>query len=56
MTKIDVNPDALASKTFVITVIGALLYVTVVFSFVIGGNREIGEALKLEAAQAAQGK
>jgi hypothetical protein len=33
------TPDALARKTFLITVVGALLYITVVFTFVIGGNR-----------------
>jgi len=33
------NPDSLAKKTFLITVVGALLYIAVVFIFVIGGNR-----------------
>lgn len=33
------SPDDLAKKTFMITVVGALLYITVVFTFVIGGNK-----------------
>ena len=33
------NPDTLAAKTFMITMIGALIYIAVVFTFVIGGNR-----------------
>ena len=33
------SPDKLAQKTFLITVVGALLYITVVFVFVIGGNK-----------------
>lgn len=33
------NPDALAAKTFMITILGALIYIAVVFTFVIGGNR-----------------
>jgi hypothetical protein len=39
MAKHDVTPDSLARKTFLMTVIGALLYITVVFVFVIAGNR-----------------
>jgi hypothetical protein len=39
MDKRDVNPDALASKTFTVTILGALLYIVVVFAFVIFGNR-----------------
>lgn len=41
MGKVDISPDSLASKTFFISMIGALLYVAVVFAFVIGGNRTI---------------
>lgn len=37
------NPDALAKKTFLITCVGALLYIAVVFIFVIGGNRREAE-------------
>lgn len=44
MAKQDVNPDALASKTFVVTMLGAILYITVVFVFVIFGNRRDEEA------------
>jgi hypothetical protein len=39
MAKTDITPDSLASKTFLITVVGAILYIGVVFAFVIGGNR-----------------
>ena len=39
MAKVTISPDSLASKTFLITVVGALLYIGVVFAFVIGGNR-----------------
>jgi hypothetical protein len=39
MAKKDINPDALAKKTFLMTVVGAVLYITVVFMFVIFGNR-----------------
>jgi hypothetical protein len=39
MAKPDVSPDNLARKTFLMTVAGALLYITVVFTFVIAGNR-----------------
>jgi hypothetical protein len=55
MAKKDItpDPDALARKTFLMTIIGALLYITVVFVFVISGNRRDpsqahgeGEALK----------
>lgn len=52
MAKVDVNPDALASKTFLVTVVGALLYITVVFLFVIQGNREDERAMELEATTA----
>jgi hypothetical protein len=37
--KADIKPDVLASKTFMISMAGALLYIAVVFAFVIGGNR-----------------
>jgi hypothetical protein len=33
------NPDVLAAKTFYITIVGAIIYIAVVFTFVIGGNR-----------------
>jgi hypothetical protein len=39
MAKREPNPDLLARKTFLITVVGAVLYISVVFAFVIGGNR-----------------
>jgi hypothetical protein len=39
MAKYNINPDSLAKKTFLLTVVGALLYIGVVFAFVIGGNR-----------------
>lgn len=48
MAKKENSPDALAEKTFFITVIGAILYIAVVFIFVIGGN-------KREAAQHVDG-
>ena len=38
MAKKENSPDDLAQKTFFITVMGALLYIAVVFTFVIGGN------------------
>lgn len=38
MAKQKVDPDALASKTFVVTILGALLYIAVVFIFVIANN------------------
>lgn len=40
MANQNVNPDALASKTFIVTVVGAILYIAVVFAFVIGGNAQ----------------
>ena len=39
-----ISPDSLASKAFLITFIGAVLYFTTVFVFVIGGNGELGQA------------
>jgi hypothetical protein len=39
MAKKENSPDDLAEKTFFITVVGAVLYITVVFVFVIGGNK-----------------
>jgi hypothetical protein len=39
MASKETNPDSLAKKTFAITMVGVLLYVTIVFIFVIGGNR-----------------
>lgn len=37
----DITPDSLASKAFVVTMIGTALYIGVVFVFVIGGNKDI---------------
>jgi hypothetical protein len=36
-----VTPDGLATKLFLITIIGAFTYMTVVYSYVIGGNRRM---------------
>ena len=36
MAKLNINPDSLAAKTFFMTVVDAVLYITVVFTFVIG--------------------
>jgi hypothetical protein len=38
MAKQNVNPDALASKAFFVTILGAILYIAVVFIFVIANN------------------
>jgi hypothetical protein len=38
-----INPDSLASKAFLITLIGAVLYFATVFVFVIGGNNDLGQ-------------
>lgn len=38
MAKQNVDPDALAAKTFLVTILGALLYIAVVFIFVIANN------------------
>lgn len=38
MAKQNVDPDALATKTFAVTVLGAILYIAVVFIFVIANN------------------
>jgi hypothetical protein len=38
MAKQNVDPDALASKAFFVTILGAILYITVVFIFVIANN------------------
>lgn len=38
MAKQNVDPDALASKTFAVTILGAILYIAVVFIFVIANN------------------
>ena len=38
MAKQNVDPDALASKTFWVTILGAILYIAVVFIFVIANN------------------
>ena len=57
MAKQNVDPDALASKTFIVTMLGAVLYIAVVFIFVIAGNEKTtGEGASEDAAaQAAQG-
>ena len=39
MAKKENSPDSLAQKTFFITIVGAVLYIAVVFVFVIGGNK-----------------
>lgn len=52
MAKKENSPDALAQKTFFITVVGAMLYITVVFTFVIGGNRR-EEAKHVDGARTA---
>ena len=38
MAKQNVDPDALASKAFFVTILGAILYISVVFIFVIANN------------------
>lgn len=54
MDKQDVSPDALASKTFTATILGALLYIAVVFAFVIFGNRRDEETvLKMQPPETA---
>jgi hypothetical protein len=35
----EIKPDSLAKKAFIITMLGAILYIGVVFGFVIGGNQ-----------------
>ena len=50
MANQNVNPDALASKTFVVTMLGAILYIVVVFSFVIAGNAHEPGATSTEPA------
>jgi hypothetical protein len=40
MANKDITPDSLAAKTFAVTILGALIYIAVVFVFVIGGNRK----------------
>lgn len=37
--KKEISPDSLATKTFAVTILGAILYIGVVLVFVIGGNR-----------------
>lgn len=39
MAKQDDNPDSLAMKLFVVTMLGTLAYITVVFAFILAGNR-----------------
>ncbi len=51
MAKQDISPDSLAQKTFVVMLLGAFIYITVVFTFIIGGNRQEESA---EPAQAGQ--
>jgi hypothetical protein len=53
MAKQDVNPDALASKAFIVTMMGAILYITVVFVFVIFGNRRDEEARQQQPTEPA---
>jgi hypothetical protein len=53
VAKQDTTPDSLAKKTFLITIVGAVLYITVVFAFVIGGNRR-EEAQEREQAAGQQ--
>jgi len=57
MAKQNVDPDALASKTFIVTVLGAILYIAVVFIFVIAGNeKSTGEPQEADVhADVAQG-
>ena len=38
MARQHIDPDALASKTFLVTILGAILYIAVVFIFVIANN------------------
>jgi hypothetical protein len=38
MAKQNVDPEALVTKTFFVTILGAILYITVVFIFVIANN------------------
>jgi hypothetical protein len=38
MAKQNTDPDALASKAFYVTILGAILYIAVVFIFVISNN------------------
>jgi hypothetical protein len=52
MAKKENSPDVLAQKTFLITVVGAIIYIVVVFTFVIGGNRR-EEAKHVDGAQTA---
>jgi hypothetical protein len=55
--KIEISGDALASKTFFMAVLAALLYISVVFAFVIGGNRAEENAMEpVHAARAAEGQ
>jgi hypothetical protein len=39
-----ISPERLASKAFLITFVGAVLYFTTVFVFVIGGNNDLHQA------------
>jgi len=39
MANPQITPDSLAKKAFLLTICGLTLYVSVVFIFVIGGNR-----------------
>jgi len=38
-----ISPESLASKAFLITFIGAVLYFSTVYVFVIGGNDDLGQ-------------
>ncbi len=39
MANPNITPESLAAKTFAVTILAAVLYISVVFMFVIGGNR-----------------
>jgi uncharacterized membrane protein len=54
-SKIEISADALASKTFFMAILGALLYVAVVFAFVIGGNRPEDELIQPPPHHTAEG-
>jgi hypothetical protein len=54
MAKQNVDPDALAAKTFLVTMLGAILYIAVVFIFVIANNaKTTGEPADQEPTAAA---
>ncbi|HEX7480735.1 MAG TPA: hypothetical protein VF331_23240 [Polyangiales bacterium] len=52
MANKEISPDSLARQMFIVTLLGVILYVTVVFTFIIGGNRrEEAAAAKAQAGQ-----